>query len=372
MKVQNSSVNTIPALTWRWLNVNEANVNGIDIADIPEYGKPYLNANVPGGVYMKGMNRGLEADDNIRYFVNKNEKFGVSDEYVQLAEQSYNSGIFIQVPSNFSAESPVMIRYQMDGDDPLVIDDNIIELHENSSLTVVFDYSSADDVDAFHNGVTKIYAMDGSVLNIIVVQRMKGESLNFNSIVSYQGRGAKVNYVQAEIGARKTYTNYQSNLNGENGYADVSSIYFGDKDNIIDMSYLINHIGRRTASNIETHGALKDRSRKVFRGTIDFRKGCGGAKGREEESAILLDKTVKASAVPILLATEEDVDGQHAASAGKIDEDRLFYLMSRGLSESGAKKLIVEASFTPVINRIPSEDLRNVIDDEIHRRIENE
>jgi Fe-S cluster assembly scaffold protein SufB len=149
----------------------------------------------------------------------------------------------------------------------------------------------------------------------------------------------------------------------------LSSIYFGDGNRIIDLNYLINHIGRRTISNIETKGALKDRAKKVFRGTIDFKLGASRSKGIEEEYALLLDKEVKASSVPLLLCSEDDVEGQHAASAGQIDNEKLFYIMSRGISEKEAKKFIVEASFAPVIDKVPCEDLRDVIRDEIQRRL---
>ena len=86
---------------------------------------------------------------------------------------------------------------------------------------------------------------------------------------------------------------------------------------------------------------------------------------------LLLDKGVKSDAVPLLLCREDDVQGNHAASAGQVDETQLFYLMSRGFSYSEALKLLVEASFRPVLERIPNTRLREAIDAEIHRRLVN-
>lgn len=115
-----------------------------------------------------------------------------------------------------------------------------------------------------------------------------------------------------------------------------------------------------------------DRSKKTFRGTLDFKKGCKKSKGEEEEYTVLLSPHVINKSVPILLCTEEDVDGQHAASAGRIDENKLFYIMSRGFSETEAKKLVIEAAFNPIINQIPSEEIKNKISTSIRRRLENE
>lgn len=372
MKIESSNLNTLPVITWRWLKLNEYNLNSINLDNIPAYNKPYIDSKEIDEIYIKAMNKDLKANENIKYFINKKEKYGVSKEYVDLGEKYYNSGIFVHVPLSTILSKPIIIKYELDEKNPVVIDNNIIVTEENSTLTLIFDYTTIDDVDAFHNGVTKVYAKEGSTVNITKVQRMNDKSLNFDSIAVYTSYGAKVNYIQAELGAKKTITNYLNNLNEENSETNVNTIYLGDGDRDIDLSYLINHIGRRSLSNIEAKGALMDNSRKVFRGTIDFKKGSSHSKGREEEYAILLDKSVKSAAIPLLLCTEEDVDGQHAASAGKIDENKLFYLMSRGLDEKEAKKLIVEASFDSIINKIPSMDLKEIISKEIHRRIVNE
>jgi Fe-S cluster assembly scaffold protein SufB len=114
-----------------------------------------------------------------------------------------------------------------------------------------------------------------------------------------------------------------------------------------------------------------DESKKVFRGNLDFKTGAKRSKGIEEEYVILLDPNVKSDSLPALMCDEDDVQGEHAASAGQIDKNKLFYLMTRGLSEREAKKLIVEAQFKPIIDNIPIENLRNIINSEISRRLTN-
>ena len=129
------------------------------------------------------------------------------------------------------------------------------------------------------------------------------------------------------------------------------------------------HRGARSISKIDTKGVLLDRAKKVFNGKLDFKRGARHSKGEEEEYVILLDPTVKSDSIPALLCEEDDVEGAHAVSAGQINEDKLFYLMSRGLDERESKKLIVEASFRPIIDKIPIEDLRREVKDEIERRL---
>lgn len=371
MNIGNKALNTLPVITWRWLKVNEAKLKDINIPNIPAYEKPFIVSSDFEEVIVKKMNSSVRLNENIKYFINKEEHYGVSEEFVALGEKHYNSGIFVHSPRNTKLAEPIRLEYKLDEENSAVIDNNIIIAEENSEITVVIDYTTTDDVEAFHNGVTKVYAKDNAVVNIIKVQRMNDKSCHFDSHVAYSGYGAKVNWIQVELGAKNSVTNFINNLNEVSSEANISSVYLADGDRNIDLSYLMNHRGRRSLSNIETRGALKDKAKKVFRGTLDFKRGASRSKGSEEEFAILLDKAVKSDAIPLLLCEEDDVDGMHAASAGQIDSDKLFYLMSRGLDEKEAKKLIVEASFTPIIDKIPLEDLREAIAEEVHRRIVN-
>ena len=122
--------------------------------------------------------------------------------------------------------------------------------------------------------------------------------------------------------------------------------------------------------NMELQGALKDESKKNFKGTIDFKKGSKKAKGTENEACMLLSDKAKSLALPMLLCTEEDVDGEHSTSSGKADEKELFYIMSRGLSRNEAIKLIVKAKFYDLIEKVNDEKLKQEVIEEIDRRLD--
>ena len=121
---------------------------------------------------------------------------------------------------------------------------------------------------------------------------------------------------------------------------------------------------------MDLQGALKDNSVKKFKGDIDFKTGCKKGKGSENDACMLLSDTAKSIALPMLLCTEDDVEGEHSTSSGKADEKRLFYIMSRGLSHKEAIKLIVKAKFYSLIEKISEEELRQEVIDEIDRRLD--
>jgi len=102
--------------------------------------------------------------------------------------------------------------------------------------------------------------------------------------------------------------------------------------------------GKKSEASIQTVGALLAEARKHFKGTINFEKGCKKSSGSEDELCLLLSRNAKSKALPMLLCTEEDVDGKHASSVGKVSEKELFYIMSRGFSRQDAIKLVVTYS----------------------------
>ena len=122
---------------------------------------------------------------------------------------------------------------------------------------------------------------------------------------------------------------------------------------------------------MNVRGALSGKCDKIFRGTLDFQRGSKGSVGRELEEVVILSEGTRNRSVPLMLSGEDDVDGHHAVSVGRLDEEKIFYLMSRGLDKAEAERLIVEAAFNPVVEKIADENLRDEIAAEIQRRLAN-
>jgi FeS assembly protein SufD len=374
-----TAMNTLPVITFRWLRVNDVSLNlSYESKDDP-YPLDYLKNKVSGdNIIIQSMKDSIADIKNIDELIkNKLEKrklsldYGVSEELVKECEGSYNTGVFLHVPKDTVVKSPIRLSYTLDHEHPAVLDYHVIYAEANSKLTVVIDYSTADTAKTYHNGVMKVVAMEGAQVTVIKIQRMNDESHHFDSNYAYVEDRATVHSIQIELGGKHSLSSYRNDIH-ESSEAKVDSVYFGDRERLIDLSYQMNHFGRRSISNIQTKGALKDKAKKTFRGTLDFKTGASKAEGSEEEYVILFDKEVTSNSVPLLLCSEDDVKGQHAASAGKIDSEKLFYMMSRGFAREEAMKMIVEASFQPILDLVPEEDLREIVEKEIHRRLTNE
>ncbi|MFP4198701.1 MAG: Fe-S cluster assembly protein SufD [Halanaerobium sp.] len=295
---------------------------------------------------------------------------GLDPKYLAMAETFYNTGLFIKIPKNVELKLPVEIFYELDRNNPVLIDNNLIVAEENSKLTIVIDFRMQDkELTAFHNGLTRVIVKENAVLNIVKVQRFNDQSDNFDSNISLVSNQGELNWIPIELGARNSVTNNENTLIDDGSRASISSVYFADGERKMDLGFKINHQGRHSSSEIESKGVLKDRAQKVFRGDLYFQKGAGQAEGSEREEVLLLDKTVDSDSIPALFSEEDNVEGEHAVSAGQIDEQRLFYLMSRGMSKAEAKQLMVEAAFNPIFDKIPLNDLKGSVINDVKTRI---
>lgn len=356
-------LNTIPVRTWSWLGVNESHLEE-EFPEIRPYSLSPTTEVHQNSLTVASLNQNiLKANP-----VDHTAALGINPTLTDLCVNQYNTGYLIEAGGR-DPETPVVLNFLVDRDNPVAVAHNLILAHENSSITVVMIYRSGYDARMAHNGLTRLVAKKGATINLVMVQVMSDDALNFNAITAEAETNATVNTILVELGSRRTLSNCRVRLKGKNSNAAISAIYLGDRRRTIDLNYLITHQGQASRSEIEARGALMDESQKIFRGTLDFQKGASGAVGKEEEYAILLSPKVRNRSVPLLLCAEDDVEGQHAASTGKIDENKLFYLMSRGLSELEAKKLMVEATFNPVIQKLPLPELRLEIDEFIQRRL---
>ena len=370
MKFKMNNINPIPVRTWTWLGVNDITIeDGFTNknADKTSLSYQWTNESDFSGI-LEPMNEDKMKNsifDTISYE-------GIGKEVQKNALEDYNTGFYLETKAGQKVFEPLCANLTIPEEQSQLIDNNAILAREDSEVTVIVNYQSQSGQRAYHNGLTRIYCEKGATVNYIILQNFSKESIHLGACLAKLEDEARVNYVIVELGAKESVTNVRTDLQGNQSAANMYTVYMGDRERLIDMNYLMNHYGRETMSNMEVKGVLQDKCNKIFKGTLDFKKGSAKSVGAEEEYAVLLSDKVRNRSVPILLCTEDDVSGQHAASAGKIDENQLFYLMTRGFSETEAKKLIIEAAIRPIIDRIPHAGTRDTIFEEIRRGLINE
>ena len=328
-------------------------INNIKLTDveIPEAVEKFKNVEIIGG---KNITENIE-ETKLTY--------GLGEILQNNIIKNSNSKLKINAENE-----EIRIIYNFDDENINLINNIVVNATKKCKLYIF--YKTNTNKECFHNGVIKINALENSKIDVVVVNTMNKNSNNFEAYENIIGANASVNYTIIDIGGKNSITNYYSNILGEKAKNDLKTIYLGAENNIKDLNYIAELRGKQSFIDIDVQGALSGNAKKNFEGTIDFKKGCKKAKGNENEFCMLLSEKARSIALPMLLCTESDVEGNHSTASGKVDNQELFYIMSRGLSYNEAVKLIVKARFNKILSRIADEDLRNEIIEEIEERLD--
>jgi hypothetical protein len=203
--------------------------------------------------------------------------------------------------------------------------------------------------------MVSVYAAAGSQLTYVQVHQLSSLSCAVSNLTIFAEAEAQVTVVQVVLGEGKAYIGAKVALQGDGSKIEFGSMHIVSGNGYTDLNYHMQHYGKETHSNLLVRCALLEKSSKLFRGTLDFNRGCSGSTGVEDEYTLMLSPGVRNRSVPLILCGEEAVQGEHAVSSGALEADALFYLTSRGIELDQAKKLLVEAQFEPIFSLIPDE-----------------
>ena len=355
--MENLKLNETPVRTAKNFRINNIKLENIEI---PEVLPAFENVTIIGDTSK------IDIDSN----TDINLVYGLSEELTNQVKTQANQKIKLIINSNQNKKSESEIDFNFDNENSVLIDNIEIIANENTKSTIIIKYTSNQENESYHNGIIKAKAEKNAELNIVLVNLMNTKSNNFLAIENDFEENAKINYTIVDFGGKHSITNYYSNLQGDNCDNQLNTIYLGKENQVFDLNYIGELRGKKSNIDIEVQGALKDTSKKHFKGTIDFKKGCKKATGNENEACMLLSDTAKSIALPMLLCSEEEVEGNHSSSAGKIGEKELFYIMSRGFELKEAMKLMVRARFNQILEKIENEELREEILQEIDKRLD--
>ena len=376
--MENLKLNETPVRTAKNFRINNIKLENIEV---PEVIPSFENVTIIGDTSKMDIEQNSDNADN----TNIDLVYGLSEELTNQVKHGANQKIKLNINSNQNEEvmpklcecsdikeekTEAEIDFNFDNENSVLIDNIEIIANENTKSTIIIKYTSNQENESYHNGIIKAKAKKNAELNIVLVNLMNIKSNNFLAIENNFEENAKINYTIVDFGGKHSITNYYSNLHGDNCDNQLNTIYLGKENQVFDLNYIGELRGKKSNIDIEVQGALKDTSKKHFKGTIDFKKGCKKATGNENEACMLLSDTAKSIALPMLLCSEEEVEGNHSSSAGKIGEKELFYIMSRGFELKEAMKLMVRARFNQILEKIENEELREEILQEIDKRLD--
>ena len=268
----------------------------------------------------------------------------------------WSGGSFVYVPPGVQVEMPLQAYFRINTENMGQFERTIIIADEGSYVHYVEGctaptYSS----DSLHSAVVELIAKPGARIRYTTVQNWSQNVFNLVTKRAVAEKDATVEWVDCNLGSKLTMKYPSVYLMGERAHGEILSIAFAGKGQHQDAGGKIVHVAPNTTSNIFAKSISKDGGRSSYRGLLEVAKGAGGSKSKVVCDALLLDEESRSDTYPTIRIGEDDVDVGHEATVSKVGDEQLFYLMSHGISEEEAGKLIVNGFIEPIVKELPME-----------------
>lgn len=349
----NLDVNKFPSLTWNFLKINKGHLE-TSIEDDAGFTAIVSNdeislAEIPFE----------ELSEKIKEITT-----GLGKEFDSEFDSFASSGktVFIEIPQSKGCLSCQKVKIELSHhNEEYKARDFVIHAKEDSQVNVLFTFKGAVLNEGSLGVRIRVLAEENSCVKVSCVNLLGKKALHFMSLGSSVKDNALVEVTELELGGLKVYSGNYQNLSGYKASFTGHSAYFLSEGCEADFNYVANHTGRESESFMLTDGVCSSNVKKVWRGSIDFKKGCIDAKGDEQENVLLLSPEIVNKTLPVILCDEEAVEGRHGASIGRLDKEILFYMKSRGVDEKEAKRLMICAKINSVSRYIADEEVTSDI-----------
>ncbi|MEJ4093237.1 Fe-S cluster assembly protein SufD [Corynebacterium accolens] len=295
-----------------------------------------------------------------------------SDRVAAQAWTSMPEGQVVTVDPEVQVEDPITITFTGKGEDVTSFGATSIEVGHHAEATVVLKYVGSGT----HADNVEFILGDGAHLTVIVDVDWENDAVHLSNQVAQMGRDAVLRHNSAIFGGEVVRIVPRVNFTAPGGDAELLGVYFADSGQYFENRMLVDHSVPNCRSNVLYKGALqgekKNEARTCWVGDVLIRSNAQGTDTYETNNNLILTDGARADAIPNLeIETGEITGAGHAATVGRFDDIELFYLMSRGIPEAEARRLIIRGFFNEVIHRIPvqslSEELENRISEELEK-----
>jgi Fe-S cluster assembly protein SufD len=283
-----------------------------------------------------------------------------------------SEGIFLYVPANVEVELPLDVLHGLEPGGSVFPHATVV-VGENSSVTLVETFRSEDAEEAsICASVVEIEARRGSTVNYISLQQWGRNVHHFQTQRFTAHRDATVRSLAVNLGSTFARTQVESVLQGEGSFSEMLGLYFADSDQDFAQRTLQSHNAPHTTSDLLYKGALKQKSRSEYSGLIKVLKGAQETDAYQANRNLVLSEQALARSIPQLEIEANEVRCTHGATVSPVEEEHLFYLMSRGIDRITAQKLVVFGFFGEVLDRIRVPAVREELSDAIAAKVEGE
>lgn len=315
---------------------------------------PLPEALLKRGMLLMPLERALLEHEELfrRHFMAQPATLG-SAKFAALHEAFVKSGTFLYVPRGVEVELPIEIFHWLHGENAAVFPHTLLIADDLSKVTVIEHFrSSHRDRGGFACGVNDLVVGQGAKVNYICAQTWDDQVLSIQINATTVARDASGLSLNVHLGGAYSRFESLSRLTGEGARSDLLAVSVADGGQEFDARTLQDHVSPHTTSDLLYKNALTDQARSTFGGLIRVEPHAHFTDAYQTVRNLLLSDDAEANSMPGLEILADNVKCSHGATSGQIDEDEMFYLLSRGIPMSVAKQLLVSGFLNEVVDRL--------------------
>jgi Fe-S cluster assembly protein SufD len=294
------------------------------------------------------------------------------DKFSALHGALFSGGTFLYVPDGVTIDRPLVSQFWSAGSGSAVLPHSLVIAGKGSHFQYVDEFLSGGRQEtALASGSAEVFLEEGANLGYVGLQRWSVNTWQFANQRFHLGRDAQLRMVDIALGGRFARLRVEAMLEGPGSSADLKGLFFGTGTQVFDFRTLQDHIAPHTTSDLLFKGALRDRSQSVYVGVVRVETTAPGTSANQANRNLLLSETARATSEPILEILNNDIQRcSHGATVGPVDPEHLFYLASRGIPRVQAERMLVEGFLGEIIDRIPVQHAREIVEQELAVRID--
>jgi Fe-S cluster assembly protein SufB len=278
------------------------------------------------------------------------------NKFAALNSAVWSGGSFVYVPKGVDVPLPLQAYFRINGQNTGQFERTLIVVDEGASLHYIEGCTAPNwATDSLHVAVVEVIALPGAKVRYTTIQNWSNDVYNLVTKRAHAHAGSTVEWIDANTGAQLTMKYPGIYLLGEKAHAEIVSVAVASKGQHQDTGAKAVHLAPNTTSRIVGKSVSKDGGVSTYRGTVKVAPGATGVTTSVRCDALILDEGSRSETYPYIDIQEDDTSMSHEATVGRVSDDQIFYLMSRGMTENEATNLIVQGFLEVFTKELPME-----------------
>ena len=283
----------------------------------------------------------------------------------------WSGGVFMYVPRNVQVEVPLQGLFIADEEGTTCAPHILIVAEDNSSVTYVDNTVSGPGVkELVHSRAVEVFVKPGAKVTFASVHHLNKGIVDISIRRAVVENDGSIDWIIGEMNDGNGLSDTTSILKGNGSKSNTRAVCIGMGEQQLDLTTRAVHIGKHSDSNMVTRAVMQDQATAIINGITKIEHGATHANGEQTERVLMLSPQARGDANPMLLIDEDEVTAGHAASVGQVDENQIYYMMSRGISREMAERLIIYGFLEPIVKSIPLKEVSEQLQKLVERKLE--